>query len=126
MSTHVRHTFIFLSAPLAASEGRLSVERCFERKLLGVFDRLSRQINVQIRPIEVMFERLLDSQNGVHGSAFEPWKLFEREKDLTVDEKNPEPVTRDVRHFSFQDIVDGASWRPHDIGARFVNLTVPA
>jgi len=52
-----------------------------------MLDGLHREIDVQLRPMEVMWRRPLDVQHLPDRCGLEPRKALEREKELAVIEK---------------------------------------
>jgi len=67
-----------------------------------VLDGLDRQVDVEIGPVEMLLGWYVNVEKVIDDRAPEPRKLLEWEKELSIAQENPEPVTGDVRHFSFQ------------------------
>jgi len=55
-------------------------------------DRFDRQINVEVRPVQMLVARQLDPRDFCNGSLFEPRKLFEGHEELLLADEQPEPV----------------------------------
>jgi len=55
-------------------------------------DRFDRQINVEVRPVQMVVTRQLDPGDLCNGSLFEPRKLFEGHEELLLCDEQPEPV----------------------------------
>jgi len=55
-----------------------------QRVAFGMGDRFDRQINVEVRPVQVLVTRQLDPRDLCNGSLFEPRKLLERHKELLL------------------------------------------
>src|ERR1700704_3390060 len=63
-----------------------------ERVLLRVFDGVHREIDVQVRPVQVMGSRKLDIRDFSNRRLPKPGKLCERYEELALADKQPEPV----------------------------------
>src|SRR5881397_1230234 len=66
-----------------------------------MIDRFNRQIDIQVRPIKVVWTLKLHSDQFANTSIFEPRKLLKRNKALSFSNQNPKPMTRDVRDLNF-------------------------
>lgn len=49
----------------------------FQRVLLGLLDRINCQVDIYIRPVEVIRLRSFDIQDCLDGCGFEPWEFVE-------------------------------------------------
>jgi hypothetical protein len=57
-----------------------------------MFDGLHREINVEIRPIQVMGARKLDVRDLSDGRFTKPGKLAERNEQLALADEQPKAV----------------------------------
>ncbi len=72
----------------------------YQRELVRMTDRLYRQVNVQVRPVEVVEGRPLNASDGADSGVPKPGKLCERNKQLFVSEQDPEAVRGYVCYLS--------------------------
>jgi hypothetical protein len=63
-----------------------------ERVLLRVFDGVDGEIYVQVRPVQVVGTRKLDIRDFPNRRLPKPRKLGERNEELALADKQPEPV----------------------------------
>src|SRR5262249_44858468 len=61
-----------------------------------MFNRLNRQVDIQLRPIKMTWTRKFNLYQFTNTSIFEPWKLFEWNKLLVLTNQQPETVARNV------------------------------
>jgi len=61
-----------------------------------VLDGLDRQVDVEIGPVEMLLGWSLNVEKVIDDRAPEPRKLLEWEKELSIAQENPQPLTRDV------------------------------
>src|SRR3954468_17073063 len=61
-----------------------------QRKPLRIFDRFNRQVDVEIRPVEVVGRRPEDVDDLVDRCFGKPRKLLERHEELPTIEVEPE------------------------------------
>jgi len=57
-----------------------------ERKAFRVIERFNGQIDIKIRPVEMMRLRKLDMEQLSDGHIFEPGEMFERYKEFPVSQ----------------------------------------
>jgi hypothetical protein len=69
-------------------------------------DRLHRQINIQLRPIQMVLRRSFHLSDLFDRGRLKPWKLFEREQEFLIPQQDPEAVPGNIRDLSGQS--DGA------------------
>jgi hypothetical protein len=62
-----------------------------------MIDRLCRDINVQIGPVEMMGRRPLDVQELCNRRTPEPREQLERQEHFSTRQQEPEALRRDVR-----------------------------
>jgi hypothetical protein len=65
---------------------------CSQRVALGVLDRVEREIDIEIWPLQMPGIGSFDSQDRVDGRLFEPGELVEREEVLGAVDEHPEAV----------------------------------
>jgi hypothetical protein len=58
------------------------------------------EVHVELRPVEVVRLRSLDSKDGAHRRVSKPRKVLEREEVLGFVEQQPEAVRRDTDDFN--------------------------
>ena len=73
-----------------------------QREIIGVIQRLDRQIDVEIRPVQVT--RADESHVGQlrDRRITKPWELLKRQKAFLASNTHPEAARRYVRHFGGQ------------------------
>lgn len=71
-----------------------------EREAFRMLKRFNGQINVQVRPVEMMRLRKLDTEQLPDGNIFEPREVFERHEEFPTFQQEPEAVRRDVGDFN--------------------------
>ena len=81
---------------------RLGRARGDERESFWIAQRFDRKIDVQQRPVKVVFGRALDGRDLLDRSCFKPRKLRVRNRQLFATYEHPEPVGGDVCDFNFQ------------------------
>lgn len=69
-------------------------------------NRLDGEIDIQVRPIEMIGRRSLDAGEFVDGGLTEPWELLERQEQLFIGQEQPEAMPRDMGNLRSQN--DGA------------------
>lgn len=69
-----------------------------------MLNRLSGNIDIEIRPVKMVFIQKLDILDRGDGRVLEPGKVFERKKALLRVKQQPYPVLRDLRDFNFQSV----------------------
>jgi hypothetical protein len=57
-----------------------------------VLNNLNREINIQIRPVEMPPAKLFDIEDFSDRSVLEPRKIFKSKEKLPVMGENPKPV----------------------------------
>jgi hypothetical protein len=67
-----------------------------------MLDRFDRQIDVEVRPMEMVGSRPFDVSNPGNGLVFEPGEFTERKEEPSVVHADPEPCLGDVYNFSLQ------------------------
>jgi hypothetical protein len=60
-------------------------------------DRPGRQIDIELRPEEVVWGDMFHATNLLDRRLAKPWKLLERKKELLVSKQHPEAVVRDMK-----------------------------
>jgi len=63
-------------------------------------DRLDVKIDVEVRPIEVVWLRTLDMEDPAHGCVSEPGEVLECEEVLRLVQQQPEAVGRDPKNLN--------------------------
>jgi hypothetical protein len=71
-----------------------------EWETFWVLKRLDGQIYVQIRPVEMILLWPMDIQDLRHRCVGEPGEFLESYEQLSVSEKDPETLRRDIRNLS--------------------------
>jgi hypothetical protein len=69
-------------------------------ELLGMPYRLDSQVDIQIRPVEMVRRRQFDVENLPDCNVTKPWKFRKGQKQLLIIQQNPEPVPGDVGYFN--------------------------
>lgn len=64
-------------------------------------DRFELQINIQIRPIQMVAVKKLEMIDLGHGRVLEPWKIRERQKIFRAVDIDPKAMGRNVNDLSF-------------------------
>jgi hypothetical protein len=83
-----------ISATVAQSAAR------HERKILGPANSANGKVNVQARPIEVIWSRTLNVGDLRHRGLFKPGELLIGQQQLLVAKEHPEAMARDVGDLS--------------------------
>jgi hypothetical protein len=63
-----------------------------ERVFLRVFDGVDGEIDVQVRPVQVVVTGKLDIRDFPNRRLPKPWKLVERHEQLALADEQPEPM----------------------------------
>ncbi len=71
-----------------------------ERVGLRAVDRVDGKVDIQIRPVQMMWAWPLEQGQLADCGVREPWKLFESDEPFPVINQQPEAVGRHVRHLS--------------------------
>ena len=79
-----------------------SLQLCFQRIALGVFNRVDGQVNVEVGPVEMAGSRLLEPYDRLDRGSLEPRVLLEGQEQLSLINEKPEAVRRYVRYLSLQ------------------------
>lgn len=64
-----------------------------------MFDGFHREVDIEVRPVQMMCARELNVRDLSHGGITEPRKVLERHEQLTLADEEPEAVRRYVSHF---------------------------
>lgn len=71
-----------------------------QRILIRTFDGLEAKIDVQVRPVEVVWRWLFDVEDLGDGGVFEPRKVIEGQEQLPIPAEDPDAMLRDVGDFN--------------------------
>lgn len=63
-------------------------------------DNLISEVYIEIRPVEVVWMRLLDMEDFSHRRVFEPWEILEGHEHFLVVGQKPHPVAGNVSYFN--------------------------
>ena len=65
-----------------------------------MLDGLDREVDVQVRPIQMMRARQLDVRDCPDRCVTKPRELFKRDEQLALAHEQPKSVNRDIRDFN--------------------------
>jgi len=71
-----------------------------ERKILGMTNRLNRQIDIKLWPIEMIRGRQLNVQYFPDCDIAKPWELRKWEEKLFIFQQNPKTLLRDIGYLN--------------------------
>ena len=96
------------SLPLLAAarrDARVRPFPAYQREAFWVLDRFHRQIDVEVRPIQMVGMRKLHVQQSADRNVSEPGKLMERHEKFPASKQKPKSVLRDVRYLNLRSVL---------------------
>ena len=96
------------SLPLLAAarrDARVRPFPAYQREAFWVLDRFHRQIDVEVRPIQMVGMRKLHVQQSADRNVSEPGKLMERHEKFPTSKQKPKSVLRDVRYLNLRSVL---------------------
>jgi len=76
--------------PLAANQGIA----------VGIENRIYRHINIEIRPVKMMWLGALDVKNAGHRCLTKPRKFLEGQEYFPISQEEPNAMGRNTGHFN--------------------------
>jgi hypothetical protein len=73
-----------------------------QRKVFRVSDRFYGEVDIEIRPVEMVFIQKFDIVDCGDGRILKPWKIFKRKKVFLLVKQQPNPVLGNLRDFNFR------------------------